>query len=69
MRLRIGKCREPLMKGRLSTVDFIVPASLDHLILILKILFTVVTEQARLMRRSMVLSLSLQLVFPGECFE
>jgi hypothetical protein len=57
------------MKGRLSTVDLIVPTALDQLLIILNILFTVVEKQARLMRRSIVLSLSLQLEFPGECFE
>jgi len=51
--------------GRLSTVDLLALTSLDQLISILKILFTFVAKQATLMRRSTVLSLPLQLVFPG----
>ncbi len=53
----------------LSTVDLLVLTSLDQLILILKIVFTVVTKQAVLMRRSAVLILPLQLVFPGYTME
>jgi len=49
--------------GRLSTVDLLVLTRLDQLIFILKILFTSVTKQATLMRRSTVLILPLQLVF------
>ncbi len=51
--------------GKLSTVDLFVLTSLDKLILILKILFSFFTKQAALMRRSTVLSLSPQLIFPG----
>jgi hypothetical protein len=47
-------------RGRLSMVDLNVP---DELVFILKILFTFVKKQATLMRRSIVLSLPLQLVF------
>jgi hypothetical protein len=49
----------------ISTVDLLALISLDQLLFILKILFTYVTQQATLMRRSTVLSLPLQLVFPG----
>jgi hypothetical protein len=45
-------------------VDLIVLSCLDKLIFILKILFTFVSEQATVMR-STVLSLPPQLVFPG----
>jgi hypothetical protein len=45
-------------------VDLLVLTILDQLLSILKILFTFVAEQATLMRRSTVLSFSLQLVFP-----
>jgi len=51
--------------GRLSTVDLLVLSSLDQLSFILKILFSSFTKQATLMRRSKVLSLSPQCVFPG----
>jgi hypothetical protein len=52
-------------KGRLSTVDLLVITSLDKLHLILKTLFTFLQKRATLMRRSTVLSLLLQLVFPA----
>jgi hypothetical protein len=52
-------------RGRLSTVDLLVLTSLDQLIFKLKILFAFVTKQATLMRRSTVLSLPLQIVFPA----
>ena len=52
------------MRG-LSTVDLLVLPSLDQLIFQLKILFSFFTKQATLMRRSIVLSLLPQLVFPG----
>ncbi len=55
----------PYWGGRLSTVDLLVPASLDWLIFMLKLLLTFVAKQAILMRRSTVLSLPLQLMFPG----
>jgi hypothetical protein len=45
-------------------VDPLVPISLDGVLLILKILRTFDTKQVTLMRRSTVLSLLLQLVFP-----
>ncbi len=50
--------------GSLGTVDLLVLTSLDHLILILKILFSFFTKQATLIRRSTVLGLPLQLGFP-----
>jgi hypothetical protein len=52
-------------RGRLSTVDLLVPTSSDHLLFILKIFFYIFTKQATLMRWSAVLSLPPQLVFPG----
>ncbi len=54
-----------LDRGRLSTVDLLAPTSLDQRLLIVKTLFPFFTKQTTLMRRSTVLSLSLQLVFPG----
>ncbi len=60
-----GLSRDPLLKGRLSMVDLLVPTSLCQLILELKILLNFFTKQAPLMRRSTVMSLPLQLVFPG----
>jgi len=48
-------------------VDLLVPTSSDQLF-ILKILVTFVAKQAILMRRPIVLSLSLQLVFPVVTF-
>jgi len=49
-------------RRRISTVDLLVLTCLDQLLLILS---TFITEQVTLMRRSTVLSFSLQLVFPG----
>ncbi len=60
-----GGNKEPLRKGRLSMVDLHEPTSLGQLIFIMKILFIFVTKQAALMRRSVVLSRPLQLVFSG----
>ncbi len=48
-----------------GTVDLVVLTSLDQLIFKVKIFLTFVTKQATLMRRSTVLSLSLQLLFPA----
>jgi hypothetical protein len=54
-------CQGSLTKGRrLSTVDLLVLTSFEHLIFILKILFTFFTKQATLIRRSTVLRLPLQ---------
>jgi hypothetical protein len=53
-------------EGRLSTVDLLVPISFDWLIFMLKFLLNLPAQQAIiLMRKSTVLSLPLQLVFPG----
>jgi len=49
-------------RGRIRTVDLLVLTCLDQLLLILS---TFITKQGTLMRRSTVLSFSLQLVFPG----
>jgi hypothetical protein len=59
-----GKAREAHLQERLSTVDLLVLTSLDHLLLKLKISY-LFAKQANLMRRYTVLSLPLQLVFPG----
>ncbi len=61
--------RNPYGRGRLGTVDLLVQTSIDPLLLILKILFTFFTKQATLMRRSIVLSVPFQLVFPVSSFE
>ncbi len=53
-------------RGKPSTVDLLELTSLGQLILKLKTLFTFVTKQANLMRRSFVLSFPHQLVFPVE---
>ncbi len=50
---------------KLSTVNLLVLTSLDQLIFILKILFTVVTRQADIKRRSTVPSLPFLLAFPA----
>jgi hypothetical protein len=52
-------------KGRLSTVELLVSTSLDLLLLIMQTLFTLLQKQAFLVRRSTVLILPFQLVFPG----
>jgi hypothetical protein len=49
----------------LSTVDLLVLTSLDQLGFKLKILFSFFTKQATLLRRSTVLSLTPQVVFPA----
>jgi len=59
---------EPFLKVRLSTVDLLVLTSSDLLLLILKTFLTFFAKQATLMRRSTVLSLPLQQVFPGHTF-
>ncbi len=46
-------------------VDLLVLTSLDQLLFILKILFRYTTKEVALIRRLDVLSLPLQLVFPG----
>jgi hypothetical protein len=42
----LGEAGKPNEKGRLSTVDLHVLTSLDQLLLILEILFTLFTKQA-----------------------
>jgi hypothetical protein len=60
-----GFSQGSLLRERLSTVDLLVLTSLDQLLFILQILFTLVTQQTILMRRSTVQSLPSRLVFPG----
>ncbi len=55
----------PYGRERISTVDLLILTSLDELIFILKMFVTFFTKQAALMRRSSVLNLPLQSVFPG----
>ncbi len=57
-----------LTKGY-STVDLLVLISWYQLLLIKQLLFTFLQNQAALMRRSTVLSLPLQLVFPGWSYQ
>jgi len=54
-----GETRKPWWRGRLGTVDLLVPTSLDELLFKLKILFTYVSKHAILMRGSIVPILSL----------
>ncbi len=57
--------RETLTEGgRLSTVDLLVQTSLEQLLLI-EIFISLFSKQAILLRRSTVLSLLLELVFPA----
>jgi hypothetical protein len=51
--------------GRLSTVDLFVLTSKDPFLLVTANIICSFTKQATLMRRPIVLSLPLQLVFPG----
>ncbi len=60
------KARKPYCRGRVTTVDPLVLTSLNLAIFILKLLNTFVSKQTTLMRRSNVLSLPLQLVFPAQ---
>ncbi len=57
--------REALQMGKLSTVDLLVLTSKDQVLFILQALFSFLTKQVVLMRRSTVLSPPLQLAFPG----
>ena len=59
----------PTEEERVSTNDLLVLTTIDELLFISKILFTFVTKQATLTRRSTVLSLPLQLAFPGSCIK
>ncbi len=56
--------REPLLRGKLSTVDLLVPTTSDRLLLMIQNLLTFY-KTSYLLRRSTVLNLPLQLVFPG----
>jgi hypothetical protein len=51
--------------GRLSKVDLLLQSSFDQLLFRLKIFFPFLTKQHTLMKRSTVLSLPPQLVFPN----
>jgi hypothetical protein len=55
--------RNPYLRGRLSTVDLLILAGI-YLLLDIENIIYFFTQQATLMRRSTVLSLPLQLVFP-----
>jgi hypothetical protein len=56
---------KPNCRGRLSTVDLLVITSSDQVLFRLKILISLFTKQATLLRWSTVLSLPVQLAFPG----
>jgi hypothetical protein len=56
---------EPLLKGKDQYSRPLLLTSLELLVFILKILFTIFTKPASLIRRSIVLSLLPQLVFLG----
>jgi hypothetical protein len=60
----IIEARNPYWRGRFTTIDLLVLTSLDLLLFIMETLFTCLQKQATLMRRSIVLRLPLQLVFP-----
>jgi len=55
--------------GRLGTVELLDLTCLNRLLFILKILFTLLTKQASLMRRSNVWSFTPRLVFPGKSYK
>jgi hypothetical protein len=63
-KLVVTHSTEVFLKG-ISTVDLLVQISLDQHLVILKISFTFVTKHTILMRRSTVLSLAPQLLFPA----
>ena len=58
------KAWKPYQRGTISTVGLLVIRCLDQLLYILEILYTFLTKQVTLMRRSTVLILPPQLVFP-----
>jgi hypothetical protein len=64
-RLVIPYSGKPYWRGRLSAVDLLALASLDQLIFIMKIEITFFIKRTNLMRRSTVLILPPQLVFPA----
>jgi hypothetical protein len=55
----------PYWSGSFGTIDLLVPTSLDQLLFILQTLLTFLQKRATFMRRSTVLCLPLQLVFPA----
>jgi hypothetical protein len=55
---------KPYWRGTLSTFDLLLLTRFNQLLFTFKILFSFVTKHVRLMRRSSVLILPLQLVFP-----
>ncbi len=57
----------PCCRGRFSTTGLLVLTIIDLLLFLLNLLLSFCTKQATLMRRSTVLSLPLQLVFPVAC--
>ncbi len=61
----LSRPEKPYWRERLSTVDLLLLTSSDQPLLKLKVLFTFVTKQAILKRRSTVQSLPFQFVFPG----
>ncbi len=61
---KIFQTGNPYLRGRISTIDLLVPTSLEQLLFVIKILFTSFTRHGVLMRRSVVQTLPLQLVFP-----
>ncbi len=63
--MQLVETGNPYRRGQISTVDLLVLTSFDKLLYILKILFSYFTKQVTPIRRSTVLSLPLQLVFPG----
>jgi len=65
--IHISLPREPFLRERLSTIDLIVSTSIDLQFLILQTFFF--SKQATLIRRSTVLSLPLQLAFPGLAYK
>ncbi len=61
----LGEAREPLLWGRLGTVDLLVLTCLDQYMFTMNIVFYLCYKN-NLTRRPSVLSLPLQLVFLGE---
>jgi hypothetical protein len=63
--LKYDESGKAYWRGRVSTVDLLIITRLDQHLFMLKTLLTPFAKQPNLMRRSMVLSLPLHLVFPG----
>jgi hypothetical protein len=73
IKIPLSRPGNPYWRGKLGTVDLLVQPNLDQLLLILKTFFVLFTKQATLTRKSTVLTLPLQLVFPAlpvslDCF-